>query len=748
MLSVQELPDLSLEPLCILLVEDDEHLRDSLRETLEEEGYLVQAVPSGADAIALSANRRFDLIVTDIKTPGASDGLAALETVKAGNPEVAGIVITGYSTEEYALRAAKLKVEDYLKKPFDIEDFLGAVDRLAEKKRQAQALLAREVLFQRAMRWMAGRLVERWTERSSEEVEGLFRSTAGQFRDPREQLALESAVGLRVLAEHGLLFPEDLGAVFPPRVAQALAAESGLGEQVAAWARGFVDGLELESATAEDSSESLHGSLLNVALLLESAERYDEARTAFEDVLKQSGDPAQRYLAHFGLARLALPMRQLEILREQVGLAVSEGTHLGPITHSQALAERGVLLALGREPSAEEALAQAWEFARTIKDTGSFALVSLAREHFLGQPAANRSRLLGYLMQPEQFELATEAAGWLIGLLLSQPELEAEERRFLTRLLRAAPASFERLVLQTDNSGTLCNAVPFLEVLNEERRGRVLSHLNTLDDHALRGRLAQWSAGKRRQQREKSLLRVFTFSGIRLYRDDEALEITRKKPLLLLLYLLYRNVPVGEEALLELFWPGDESKARATMRTTLSYLRKLVSPDGELDPLPRQANALCLSPDIPVWFDYREFESLVQRGKSTAESSPERTMECFRSAVRLYRGPFLESIYEDWALEAREQAELAYEHCLGYLASGSLAVKNWGQAYEYAARGLRRDPLSLTFCEMTMQAQIGLQRHRDALATYEQCRMALLQELGAEPSIEMMRCRELAKLGV
>ena len=748
MTSPQDLPDSSLEPLHILLVEDDEHLRDSLRETLEEEGYRVEAVPSGQEAIALSANRRFDLIVTDIKTPGSSDGLAALETVKAGNPEVAGIVITGYSTEEYALRAAKLKVEDYLKKPFDIEVFLGAVDRLAQKKRQAQLVLAREVLFQKALRWMAGRLVERHTERSGEDVENLFRSVGGQFRDPREQLALESSVALRVLEKHGVAWPQELSGVFPPRVAQAVGVEGSLSEQMATWANGFLEGLHLEAGALppEDDSDSLHGSLLNVALLLESAERYQEAQSAFEDLLKQSVEPSERYLAHFGLARLALHLRRFEVLQQQVELAISEGMRLGPITHSQALAEGGILLALGRCNGAEAALEEAWQFARGLKDTGSFALVSLAREHFFGQPASNRGRLLGYLMQPEQFAMATEAS-WLLGLLLSQPTLEAEERRFLAKLLRAAPAAFEKLLLQGDNIPLLCNAVAYLEVLGEERRERVLRHFTTLEDDRLKASLAQWSGSKRRQQQEKTLLRVFSFSGIRLYRNDEALEITRKKPLLLLLYLLYRNVPVGEEALLELFWPGDESKARATLRTTLSYLRKLVCPDGAFDPLPRQANALCLSPEIPVWFDYREFDLLVQRGKSTEESSPERAMECFRSAVRLYRGPFLESVYEDWALEAREQAELAYEHCLRYLASGSLAAKNWAQAYEYAARGLRRDPLSQAFCEMTMQAQIGLQRHRDALQTYEQTRAVLQQELDAEPSIEMMRYREMAKLG-
>ncbi len=743
-----DLPETSLEPLAILLVEDDPDLRASLCEVLQEEGYLVEAVPSGNDAIALSASRGFDLIVTDIKTPGATDGLSALEKVKEGNPEVAGIVITGYSTEEYALRAAKLRVENYLKKPFDIEDFLQTVDGLAEKKRLAQRALSKEVVTQRALRWLAARLVGRCLDRSADEVESYFRQVAapGQYRDLREGLALETLAMLKVLALKGESWPEELNTVFPARLAQI---DLALGERLASLAESFLTGAERdEELPPEEDGEGLSGSLLNVALLLESAERYQEAEAAFSDLLRQSGDPSQLYLAHFGLARLAREQRRFEVMESHAQQAVCEGARLGPLTHSQALAERAVLLAVSGSEQAPGALESAWEMARSIKDTGSFALMSLARERFLGQVAPARGRLLACLSQPEHFGLAIETGPWLPELLLSQSELDPEERRFLARLLRSCPASFERLLLQSDNARLLANALPFLEILGQERRQRALTHLAGIDDAALAQGLSQWTGARRRQQQEKTLLRVYSLSGIRLYRDDQALEMNRKKPLLLLLYLLYRNSPVGEESLLELFWPGEEGKARASLRTTLSYLRKLMCPEGSLDPLPRLANGISISQELPVWFDYREFETLMDRGKGLEPSNPNRAADCFRSAVRLYRGPFLENVYEDWALEVREQAELSFEHALRYLATASLSLQNWAQAYEFAARGLRRDPLSQPFCEMTMQALIGLQRPHDALAAFEQCRALLQQELDLEPSIEMIRCRELARLSL
>lgn len=743
----QELPPPFVEPLAILLVEDDPDLRASLSEVLHEEGYRVEAVPSGAEAVALSAKQQFDLIVTDIKTPGGTDGLAALEKVKEDNPEVAGIVITGYSTEEYATRAARLRVENYLKKPFDIEDFLKTVDVLAEKKRRAQRVLGKEITMQRALRWLSSRLLERASGRPVEEVEAFFRqlggAAPGAFRDARETLSLETLGMLRALAEQGVAWPKELDDVFPPRVLQALAT-APLRDHLDGGALAFASGGEVVESRPDEDPESLPGSLLNVALLLESTERFSEARMAFEDLLSSRSDPSQRYLAHFGLARLARERRHFEEMERQTRLAAEEARMLGPITYSQALAERGLLLAECGCSGAREALQEAWEQARGVKDTGSFALLSLAREHYFGLAGASRARLLSYLMEPEHFSLAVEAGGWMLEMLLTSGELEAEERRFLARLLRATPAAFERLLLHTDKVPVMHNALGFLETLGEERRQRVLLRLASVEDPELRRAVGQWSGGRRGQ--ERPLLRIFSLSGLRLYLDDEALEMKRKKPLLLLLYLVYRNSPVAEESVLELFWPGEEARARASLRTTLSYLRKLVCPGGDVDPLIRQANGLRFSEEVPVWFDHREFEALIERAKSLESSNPSRALEAFRSAVRLYRGPFLENVYDDWALEVRQAAELSYEHALRYLATANLAAKSWAQAYEYAARGLRRDPLSQPFCELTMQALLGLQRPHDALQAFEQCRALLRQELDLEPSTDMLRYREMARM--
>ena len=751
------IPESSSAPLRILVVEDEPELRESLLEVLEEEGYEVVAVASGTDAITEAARQKFDLIVTDIKTPG-TDGLSALATVKEDNPDVAGIVITGYSTEEYAMRAAKLKVENYLKKPFDVEDFLRTVDSLARKKRSSQKRLSDQLLNQSALRWLSLKLVERLTERDPDEVERFARLTShsapGVGRDPRQKIALEPLSGLHLLAEMGVPWPEELLDVFPSRLGHFVFSpgqQAELRDHLARHSKEFLEGRDFEAndpdETSEDETDALTGSLLNVGLLLESAARLDEARKAFSDLLDASTDPTDRYLARFGLARLARRLHHFEEMEQHALQAVVEAKALGQLTESQALVERGLLLAQAGSPKAQKALEEARDFAKRLKDADSFALTSLALENYFAEEASHREKLVAYLAQPEHFALAAESSDWLLNLLLSAAELAPTEHRLLSKLSRAFPASFERVVLKLTDKQPLLTAAAYLECLDEEQLKGVLAHLSATEDTDIQRKVAERERKSQRHRRERAPLRVFSFSGLRLYRGEEALELKRKKPLLLLLYLLYRDGPVGEEHIFDLFWPGDESKARANLRTTLSIIRKLLSPESDVDPVVRQAGGLSLSGEVPVWFDYREFNTLIERARAseTAER-PERAVECYRAAVRLYRGPFLENVYEEWTLLIREESERAYIHALERLAGAAIANRQWAQAHEYAERGRRHDGLNTKFCETAMEALLGLERYPEVLALYQEAEAELQREMQIEPTTEMMKLRELAKL--
>ena len=130
----------------ILLVEDRESLRSMLAETLAREGYGVEAVATGDEAIRrLSEGRRYALVLTDLKLPGA-DGIAVLEAALVNDAALPVVLLTGYGTVETAVAAMKKGAADFLGKPVDLDLLLLLVKRHVEARRTtvARTLLAEE----------------------------------------------------------------------------------------------------------------------------------------------------------------------------------------------------------------------------------------------------------------------------------------------------------------------------------------------------------------------------------------------------------------------------------------------------------------------------------------------------------------------------------------------------------------------------------------------------------------------------
>jgi response regulator RpfG family c-di-GMP phosphodiesterase/DNA-binding SARP family transcriptional activator len=115
----------------ILLIDDDTSVLDILSEILEDNGYQVTTAGSGYEAIEKIKSCSFDLVITDIRMAGL-DGLDTLASLRENQPDLKSIVITGYASTEDPIRAIKLRVDDYLKKPFDTKDFLASVRRSLE----------------------------------------------------------------------------------------------------------------------------------------------------------------------------------------------------------------------------------------------------------------------------------------------------------------------------------------------------------------------------------------------------------------------------------------------------------------------------------------------------------------------------------------------------------------------------------------------------------------------------------------
>lgn len=112
----------------ILVVDDEEDIREALEMILALEGYDVRTADCGAAAIARAEVEHFDLVITDLKMPGM-DGVETLMALKQRHPCLQVIVATGYASSETARRCLSEGAHDYLKKPFDMDELLRIVER-------------------------------------------------------------------------------------------------------------------------------------------------------------------------------------------------------------------------------------------------------------------------------------------------------------------------------------------------------------------------------------------------------------------------------------------------------------------------------------------------------------------------------------------------------------------------------------------------------------------------------------------
>ncbi|HWU38727.1 MAG TPA: sigma-54 dependent transcriptional regulator [Candidatus Acidoferrum sp.] len=121
----------------ILVVDDEGAQREILRTILSAEGYGVETAGSAAEALAKSARTRFDLVLTDLRMPGA-DGLSLVGQLTKEDPPTLVILMTAYGSMDSAEQALKQGAFDYLTKPLGREELLLTVNRAFERMRLAQ----------------------------------------------------------------------------------------------------------------------------------------------------------------------------------------------------------------------------------------------------------------------------------------------------------------------------------------------------------------------------------------------------------------------------------------------------------------------------------------------------------------------------------------------------------------------------------------------------------------------------------
>ena len=132
----------------ILVVDDDQELRENIREILAEAGFAVTEAASGEEALDCLERQDFGVVLLDLIMPGLG-GREVLPLIKRQSPRARVIMITAFATVENAVSAMRKGADDYLTKPFRVDELLAAVRRCLEEARlqQCQAEIDVEETF-------------------------------------------------------------------------------------------------------------------------------------------------------------------------------------------------------------------------------------------------------------------------------------------------------------------------------------------------------------------------------------------------------------------------------------------------------------------------------------------------------------------------------------------------------------------------------------------------------------------------
>lgn len=131
----------------ILVVDDDADLREFLRDYLSKQGFLVRTVDSGTAALEMVEKTVPDLIILDLNLPTITGDVVCKE-VKESNPEIQVIMLTAKDTTPDVVHGLSLGADDYIKKPFDIDELLIRIKtRLKQKRLNYESLSLADLEF-------------------------------------------------------------------------------------------------------------------------------------------------------------------------------------------------------------------------------------------------------------------------------------------------------------------------------------------------------------------------------------------------------------------------------------------------------------------------------------------------------------------------------------------------------------------------------------------------------------------------
>ncbi len=210
----------------VLLVDDKQSILELLATILAS--YDITRASDGAQALRLVESETFDVVVTDIRMPGA-DGHEVLRAVKSYSPDTPVVMLTAYATVPDAVAAVKQGAYDYIEKPFDPDDLVLIVARAADHRRRALQQAADPAgTFRKSIAVPYREAVEAARDRASREyLAALMREFNGCVTWAAERAGMDRVSLHRLLRRFGL-HSEEFKNVALPAAPGTTAADPGM----------------------------------------------------------------------------------------------------------------------------------------------------------------------------------------------------------------------------------------------------------------------------------------------------------------------------------------------------------------------------------------------------------------------------------------------------------------------------------------------------------------------------------------
>ncbi len=243
--------------------------------------------------------------------------------------------------------------------------------------------------------------------------------------------------------------------------------------------------------------------------------------------------------------------------------------------------------------------------------------------------------------------------------------------------------------------------------------------------------------------REMGILRISLFGTIRVTHDDWSSE-TRISPKVqtLLAYLLLQGPRAhSREILADLLWSErTPNQARSCLSTTLWRLRQVLEPESVRQGtylLTPTTDEISFNWDSNHWLDVVVFEEQIEQilAKPVA-AILSKDVRILKEVLQLYTGDLLESLYDDWAIQAQERLRCLYLDCLEHLMRYYKHHGLYAESLVYGQQILDREPLREEIHREIMRLYLENGQRVLAVQQYEICRQILDQELDLTPMKE------------